>query len=211
MSSHFGELFRISTFGESHGGGVGVVIDGCPPRLALSRGRHPARPRPPPARPERHRHPAQGDGPLPHPLRRVRGPHARHAHRRARAQRGRAAGGVCRDGNRLPAQPRGLHLPGQVRHPQLAGRGALQRAGNDRPRGGGRGGEGDACARCGRDWKSSPTCAASTTWKRSIDPATVRASEVEANTVRCPDAGGGRGDGRADQVDARARAIRSAA
>ncbi len=36
MSSHFGQLFRISTFGESHGGGVGVVIDGCPARLALS-------------------------------------------------------------------------------------------------------------------------------------------------------------------------------
>ena len=36
MSSHFGELFRISTFGESHGGGVGVIIDGCPPRLPLS-------------------------------------------------------------------------------------------------------------------------------------------------------------------------------
>ncbi len=36
MSSHFGEIFRISTFGESHGGGVGVVIDGCPSRLALS-------------------------------------------------------------------------------------------------------------------------------------------------------------------------------
>ncbi len=35
MSSSFGQLFRISTFGESHGGGVGVVIDGCPPCLAL--------------------------------------------------------------------------------------------------------------------------------------------------------------------------------
>ena len=35
MSSTFGTLFRISTFGESHGGAVGVVIDGCPPRLAL--------------------------------------------------------------------------------------------------------------------------------------------------------------------------------
>lgn len=32
----FGELFRISTFGESHGGAVGVVLDGCPPGLALS-------------------------------------------------------------------------------------------------------------------------------------------------------------------------------
>ena len=36
MGSSFGELFRITTFGESHGGGIGVVIDGCPPRLALS-------------------------------------------------------------------------------------------------------------------------------------------------------------------------------
>jgi chorismate synthase len=32
----FGEVFRITTFGESHGGGVGVVVDGCPPRVPLS-------------------------------------------------------------------------------------------------------------------------------------------------------------------------------
>lgn len=31
-----GVLFRITTWGESHGGGVGVVVDGCPPRLAIS-------------------------------------------------------------------------------------------------------------------------------------------------------------------------------
>lgn len=36
MSSVFGHLFRLSTFGESHGGGVGVVVDGCPPRLPLT-------------------------------------------------------------------------------------------------------------------------------------------------------------------------------
>lgn len=35
MSSVLGQLFRISTFGESHGGGVGVVIDGCPPSIPL--------------------------------------------------------------------------------------------------------------------------------------------------------------------------------
>jgi chorismate synthase len=35
MASTFGTLFRVSTFGESHGGGVGVVLDGCPPRLPL--------------------------------------------------------------------------------------------------------------------------------------------------------------------------------
>ncbi len=36
MGSAFGKHFQISTFGESHGGGVGVVLDGCPPRLPLS-------------------------------------------------------------------------------------------------------------------------------------------------------------------------------
>src|SRR5438034_5310390 len=36
MSNSFGQLFRITTWGESHGGGVGVVVDGCPPRLELS-------------------------------------------------------------------------------------------------------------------------------------------------------------------------------
>jgi chorismate synthase len=36
MANSFGQLFRITTWGESHGGGVGVVIDGCPPRLELS-------------------------------------------------------------------------------------------------------------------------------------------------------------------------------
>src|SRR5882762_8523862 len=36
MANTFGHLFRITTWGESHGGGVGVVIDGCPPRIALS-------------------------------------------------------------------------------------------------------------------------------------------------------------------------------
>jgi chorismate synthase len=32
----FGQLFRITTFGESHGGAVGVVIDGCPAGLVLN-------------------------------------------------------------------------------------------------------------------------------------------------------------------------------
>lgn len=36
MANSFGHLFRITTWGESHGGGVGVVVDGCPPRLQLS-------------------------------------------------------------------------------------------------------------------------------------------------------------------------------
>ncbi len=36
MSSIWGHTFRISTFGESHGGAIGVVVEGCPPRLALT-------------------------------------------------------------------------------------------------------------------------------------------------------------------------------
>ncbi|HMV69370.1 MAG TPA: chorismate synthase, partial [Myxococcota bacterium] len=35
MGSSIGSLFRLTTFGESHGGGVGGVVDGCPPGLAL--------------------------------------------------------------------------------------------------------------------------------------------------------------------------------
>lgn len=36
MANTFGHLFRMTTWGESHGGGVGVVVDGCPPRLKLT-------------------------------------------------------------------------------------------------------------------------------------------------------------------------------
>lgn len=33
--SSFGNLFRITTWGESHGKGIGVVVDGCPAGLSL--------------------------------------------------------------------------------------------------------------------------------------------------------------------------------
>ncbi|MEI6537866.1 MAG: chorismate synthase, partial [Verrucomicrobiaceae bacterium] len=36
MSSSFGTLFRVSTFGESHGAAIGCIVDGCPPQVALS-------------------------------------------------------------------------------------------------------------------------------------------------------------------------------
>ena len=36
MSSQFGECFKISTFGESHGDAVGVVVDGCPGNFEVS-------------------------------------------------------------------------------------------------------------------------------------------------------------------------------
>ena len=36
MGNTFGQLFRITTFGESHSGGIGVIIDGCPPKIEIS-------------------------------------------------------------------------------------------------------------------------------------------------------------------------------
>ena len=36
MNNTFGHLFRVTTFGESHGGAVGGIVDGCPPRLSLT-------------------------------------------------------------------------------------------------------------------------------------------------------------------------------
>lgn len=35
--SSFGTLFRVTTFGESHGKGVGCVVDGIPPRLPITK------------------------------------------------------------------------------------------------------------------------------------------------------------------------------
>lgn len=36
MASSFGTLFRVSTFGESHGPAIGCIVDGCPPRIPLN-------------------------------------------------------------------------------------------------------------------------------------------------------------------------------
>ena len=36
MPNSFGNLFQITTWGESHGAGVGVAVDGCPPKLPLT-------------------------------------------------------------------------------------------------------------------------------------------------------------------------------
>ena len=32
----FGQLFRVTTFGESHGRAIGCIVDGCPARIPLS-------------------------------------------------------------------------------------------------------------------------------------------------------------------------------
>jgi chorismate synthase len=38
MSNSYGTLFKISTFGESHGPAIGVIVDGCPAGLAIDEG-----------------------------------------------------------------------------------------------------------------------------------------------------------------------------
>ena len=34
--SSFGTIFRITTWGESHGAGIGVIVDGCPAGVSLT-------------------------------------------------------------------------------------------------------------------------------------------------------------------------------
>ena len=36
MSNSFGKIFKISTYGESHGPAIGVIIDGCPSGISIS-------------------------------------------------------------------------------------------------------------------------------------------------------------------------------
>ena len=138
VASRFGHLFSITTFGESHGGGVGVIVDGCPPRLRARRCRDPARSRPAPAGTELAHHAAPGGGPRRDPLGRVRGRDARHADRTARAQPGRAPERLRGHEGRVPALARRLHHRSEVRRAQLAGRRARERARDGRARRGGR-------------------------------------------------------------------------
>ena len=139
MPNTFGHLFRITTWGESHGGGVGVVVDGCPPRIPLTAADIQVdldRRRP-------------GQSKIVTPRKEsdtceilsgiVRRPDARHAHRHSRAQRGPAGRGLQGDGDALPALARRLHLPGQVRHPRGAGRRPRLGTRDHRARGGRRG------------------------------------------------------------------------
>ena len=58
----FGHLFRVTTWGESHGPAIGCVVDGCPPGLPLEAAEHPDLPRQAPPGPVALHHPAPGAG-----------------------------------------------------------------------------------------------------------------------------------------------------
>ena len=138
----FGHLFRITTWGESHGPAIGCVVDGCPPGIQLDSRRHPDLSRQAEARPVALHHPAQGAGPGAHPLRRVHrrgerraGDH-RHADRARDREHGRALQGLWGHQGQVPPRPRRLHLSRQIRRARLARLRPGERAGDREPRGG---------------------------------------------------------------------------
>eukprot|EP00983_Pelagomonas_calceolata_P102859 1158854-Pelagomonas_calceolata.AAC.4 len=123
--STYGTLFRVTTFGESHGKGVGCVVDGVPPRLPISQEeiqleldrRRPGQslittPRKEEDTCEPHRHPGPEQGP--------------------------AFPGLRRDVRGVQALPRRCHVRFQVRHPG-SGRGRALLGAGDHWAGGSRG------------------------------------------------------------------------
>ena len=185
MGSSSGELFRVTTFGESHGGGVGVVVDGCPPRLDLpveviQADLDRRRPGQSPTR-----HPTGRGRSGRDPLRDRRRRHPGHPHRDARPQRRSAIRRLRPPPRRLPAVPRRLHLRREVRRPCGGGR---------RP---GLGARDDRAGRRRRRRRRLLAALAGIEvlgWVASVhgidakvDASAVSLSAVEATATRCPD------------------------
>ena len=124
----FGHLFRVTTFGESHGPAIGCVVDGCPPGIPLTDADIQAyldkR------RPGQSRFTTQRQEPDQVKIlsgvfedERTRRPgHHRHADHAADRERRPALEGLCRDPRQVPPRPRRLHLSGEIRHPRLSRR-----------------------------------------------------------------------------------------
>ena len=178
----FGHLFRVTTWGESHGPAIGCVIDGCPPRIPLSEAdiqpyldrRRPGQSRFTTQRQE----PDRGS----HPLRRLRGADDRHADRTGNRQCRSAVEGLQQHRPQLPAGPRRPHLPAEIRHPRLSRRRAVLGAGDrDARRGGRRRAQGFGQwrrhpRRHGARWETMRSTRARWDW-----------AAVETNAFFCPD------------------------
>ena len=120
----FGHLFRVTTWGESHGPAIGCVVDGCPPRIAISEAEIQAyldKRRPGQSRfTTQRREPdavkiMSGVFEEGGKLLTTGTPIALEI-----AERRRALEGLFRDRRELPPRPRRLHLPAEIRHPRLA-------------------------------------------------------------------------------------------
>ncbi len=136
----FGTLFRFTTWGESHGPAIGVVVDGVPPRLPLAESRHPAMARQAAARPVALHDAAPRAGRGKDPVRRVRGADDRHADPADDRECRPALEGLRQHRRPFPAGPRRLCLLEEIRHPRLSRRrprfGARDRLAGCRRRGG---------------------------------------------------------------------------
>ena len=138
----FGHLFRVTTWGESHGPAIGCVVDGCPPGLPITPEAIQVVPRQAPAGAVAVRDAAAGTGRGRDPLGRLhgrRGPAGfdGRADLAADPQRRSALEGLWRHRAEVPAGPCRLHLSGKVRHPRLSRRRAILGA-RDGDAGGGR-------------------------------------------------------------------------
>ena len=187
MGSSFGQLFRITTWGESHGGAVGVVIDGCPPRIELSEEdiqRELDRRRPGQSEIVTQRNEADRCRDF---IRRLRRPDARHAHLDPGEEQRCAAGSVSEMQNDLPSVARRLHLRSEVRHPKLAGRWPRLRARNHWARRGRRRGEKTPEQTLGGAFRNRRLVVQIHEVTAQIDRTSVQADAVERNAVRCPD------------------------
>ena len=195
VSSRFGHTFQITTFGESHGGAVGVVVDGCPPRLPLDAAEI--------QRDLDRRRPGQSSLTTPRQEEdRVEilsgvfeGVTLGTPIGAPRAQSGRAAERLRAHEGRLPALARRLHHRAEVRRPQLAGRRPRERARDGRP---GRGGRDRAQAARDRGRRGSARVGASRARRRGEDRSgrgDARGGRGESGAL--PRRGRGGRDGRA--------------
>ena len=153
-------------------------------------GGDPGRAGPAAARAEPDHDPAEGGRPGRDPLGRARRADPGHADRAAGPQQRPAVGRLRRDADQIPALPRRLHLPGQVRHPRLGGRRPGQRP-RDRGAGGGRARSRASCWPRWPGWRSSPGSSGWPSWRppstRGGHPRrTWRRTSSAARTPRWP-------------------------
>ena len=190
----FGHLFRVTTWGESHGPALGATVDGCPPGIALTEAHDPALDGRAQARPEQIHHPAARAGRGRDPLGGLRRRDHRHADPADDPQCRPALEGLRRDRRELPARPCRHHLLAEIRRARLSRRRPLLGARNRRP--GRRRRRGAAGARRAR----AGCRAARATWSRWAPMPSIRASfdwtTVGRQPVLVPRPGGRRSLGR---------------
>jgi hypothetical protein len=144
----FGHLFRVTTWGESHGPAIGCTVDGCPPGVALSEADlQPWLDRRKPGT-SKFTTQRQGGGRGAHPVGGVRGADHRHADPADDREHRPAVEGLWRDRAVVPAGPCRHHLSPEIRAAGLSRRRAVLGARNG---GAGRGGRRGA-GRCWRRW-----------------------------------------------------------